>query len=202
MLRVNDVADKTFTTTRLQDGYVIDDVEGFRAEMVEALTHRDQLINEALAELAALEGRAADAGAGPRGPEVDRREGSLAAAKLLEMAALNADQVVAEATTQADSVMNAARAEAERLAAAGRVEAEREAVEHARRREQQAAELEQHRTTVLTDLERKKAALEAQVETLRQFEHDHRDHLRRHFSDQLAQLEDARPGVLRAVSGD
>ena len=203
MLRSDDVADKTFTTTRLREGYEIAEVDEFRIEVVEALSLRDRVISEMQEELAAVRVRLAevdrhecpepsfspaDYGDGERS-DGNRRETSVYAARLLERAAVNADQLVAEARVAADSMVNAARVESEQLLAASRVETERAAVE-----------LDQHRNKVLTEIADVRRELEGKIETLRQQESENRNRLRVHFTEQLAQLEGASPAKLRAVA--
>ena len=109
-----------------------------------------------------------------------RRESSVAAARLLEMAAASADRLVADARAEADSLVGAARAGAERA----------------------AAELDQHRTEVLRELAQRQAATEARVRTLRQLESEHRSRLRVHFTEQLAQLDEIEPEVSLAAVAD
>jgi DivIVA domain-containing protein len=185
MLRSEDVADKTFTTTRLREGYEIAEVDCFRTDVVEAITVRDRVISELQAELSAARSRPegarpdempADPGAG----EETRREGSAAAARMLELAAASADQLVAEAKAEAASLLAHARAETER----------------------ESAELDRHRTVVMAELADEQTALEAKITALRQQEREHRAYLRRHFADQLAQLEDAVPAAPLAAVAD
>jgi cell division septum initiation protein DivIVA len=88
-----------------------------------------------------------------------RADGSDAAARLLEVAALNADELLTEAKAEADRLVAAARAEAERLRA---------------------------------DLEAKRAQHRAEIARLEQVEQEHRERVRRHLTDMLAQI-DARP---------
>jgi DivIVA domain-containing protein len=180
MLRSEDVADKTFTTTRLREGYEIAEVDCFRTDVVEAITLRDRVISELQSELSTARARPADERpADPDAAGESRREGSAAAARMLELAADSADQLVAEAKAEAAALLADARAEAER----------------------ETAELDRHRTAVLAELADEQAALEAKIAALRQQEREHRAFLRRHFADQLAQLEDAVPAApLAAVS--
>jgi DivIVA domain-containing protein len=203
MLRSDDVADKTFTTTRLREGYEIAEVDEFRTEVVEALSLRDRVISEMQEELAAVRVRLAEVDrhecpepALPAADHVDgerfdgnRRESSVYAARLLERAAVNADQLVAEAQIAADSLVSDARVESEQLLAASRVETERAAVE-----------LDQHRHQVLAEIADVQRDLEGKVETLRRQETESRNRLRVHFTDQLAQLDESSPAKLRAVA--
>jgi cell division septum initiation protein DivIVA len=201
MLRIEDAVDRAFTKTHpLCEGYEIEDVDMFCVDVVEAISLRDRLISELQDQLAEARMRLADAGVERGHPDGNPRESSVAAARMLEVAAVTADQLVADAKAEAGSLMNAAHTEAERLITTGRSQAEQVAAELARGKEQQAAELDEHRATVLAEVADRKAALEAKVETLRQFERDQRNRLRCHFTEQLAQLEDDGPAALRAVA--
>jgi DivIVA domain-containing protein len=208
MLTVDDVRDKTFTTTRLREGYEIAEVDGFRSDVAEAITIRDAVISQLRDELAttrvqALEARADGDHFSDRTDESsDRAESSAAAVRLLEMATANADQLVAEAQAEAEVILSAARHESDELLSASRSEAERGTAELERTKRQQTAELEQHRRSVLAELADAKASLEAKIHHLSQQESEHRDHLRRHFAEQLARLEEPAPGPLRAVVAD
>jgi len=100
-----------------------------------------------------------------------RRESSVAAARLLEMAAANAEQLVADARAQADSLIVRALAEAERV----------------------TAEADQYRTALLRELAERQADTEARVRSLRRLADEHRLRLHDHFSEQLAQLDELEP---------
>jgi len=189
MLSIDDVTSQTLATTRRGDGYDIDEVDKFRAEVAESLTARETVIDRLREELDACQ-RELDGATGPRDIEGVRREASGAAARLLEIATVNADQLVSDARSEAESRVGAARAEAEQLLVSSRAEVQRRDAELARRHEQEVADLELHRAGVLAELEDQRAALEAQVEALRQLEREHRERLRRHFTEHLARLDD------------
>jgi hypothetical protein len=53
---------------------------------------------------------------------------------------------------------------------------------------------------VLAEVSSRKAALEAEIEGLRQLEGDYREHLRRNLTEQLARLEELASPQLRAVA--
>ncbi|HEU4566621.1 MAG TPA: hypothetical protein VFR99_01210 [Marmoricola sp.] len=181
------LADKTFTKARRRDGYEIDEVDRFVGEVRDALRERDQRIGELQGQLAVLRMQAREQAAERTAvpaqqqpeptPQVDRHESSAAAARLLEIAAENADRLAAESAAEAESVVKAAKAEAESALTAARVEAER----------------------VLAEATGRKTVLEGQLETLRQLERSHREKLRQHFNEQLAQLDGNAPSSLRAV---
>lgn len=200
MSRIDDVADKTFTTTRLREGYEITEVDGFRAEVAGAISLRDRLIAELQTELAAARSHPADPGVDRAPTRDDRRESSVAAARLLEMAAVNADRMLAEARDEAASLVDNAHAEAEHLLATSRAETQRVSRGLADQQAEQAAELDHQRTTAMGEIADRRAALEGQLFTLRQLESDHRERMRRHFTEQLALLEDTtHPASLMAV---
>jgi cell division septum initiation protein DivIVA len=113
-----------------------------------------------------------------------------ASTRVLEVATLTADQLVADAHAEADSLVTSARAETDALRAASREEAERVAAELARLREEQSGDLARKRTTALSELADQKAGLEAKVEALRERESDYRNTLRRQLTEQLAQLDE------------
>jgi hypothetical protein len=94
-----------------------------------------------------------------------------------------------------------AQAEADAIAEATRTEAEKAAAELTRNKQQQAAQLEEERTTALAELADQKAALEAQIATLRQLQTDHRTQLRDHLREQLSLLDAAVPELPTAFAG-
>jgi cell division septum initiation protein DivIVA len=106
--------------------------------------------------------------AGPGGTAAD---GHRAAAQLLEVAARNADELLAEAKAEADQLKASAREEADQLLAAARTEAQR----------------------LRTDLEETRAQHNAEIARLQQIEQDHRDQMRHHLTDLLAQIEATPP---------
>lgn len=173
-------ADGPMALTGLRQGDEIAEVDDFRTDSAQGITVPDRVISDLGERLAAARVRAADADVDPARSDDHRRESSVAAARLLEIAAANADRLVADAREEADSLVVAARAEAERV----------------------TAELDQHRTMVLRELADRQAAVEAKVRRLRQLESEHLNHLRRHFTEQLAQLEEITPEVPLAAVAD
>jgi cell division septum initiation protein DivIVA len=103
-------------------------------------------------------------------PGADGQGGAAAAARLLELAARDAEAWRTEARAESEQVVQAAREQADRLVADARAEAERL---HA------AAETERR-------------GLEAEVGRLREVERGHRDHLREHLSAVLAEVDKPR----------
>lgn len=174
MLTNADVTDKTFTPARLREGYEMAEVDQFLADVQETLALREREIGDLRRQL--------DSAHASTGDPV--RDSSVAAARLLEIATANADQLVAEARAEAGAVVAGARAEADQLSAAARDEAERV-----------SAELDAHRQRVLAEVAGRKSTLESEVEGLRQLENESRDRLRAFFTEQLAQLEDSATAV-------
>ena len=101
-----------------------------------------------------------------------------AAARLLELATRNADEVMAEAQEEADRILAEARTKADRVESDARSRAEKLDVETAERRQQ-----------LFGDLEKDRDQLSREVEHLRSFEREYRSRLRAYFTDQLSQLE-------------
>ena len=199
-MSISALNEKTFPTTRELGGYEVAEVDQFRTEVVDLVTILDDMINELHRDLAAARMRLADASVEQGRTNDTRQEAPVAAGRLLELAALTADQLVTDAMGEADSVLSGARAEAEELIMASRAEAERVTAELARHSEKQTAELDQHRSSVLAEVAATKAALEAEVEALRRLESEHRNHLRHHLAEQLSQLEGTEPAALLAIA--
>ena len=89
------------------------------------------------------------------------------AARMLEVAAVTADRLVAEAEKDAESLVATAQAAADEIAEASRNE----------------------RALVLDRLAEEKAELEAQIATLRETETEQRRQMRSHLAEQLALLD-------------
>jgi cell division septum initiation protein DivIVA len=112
-----------------------------------------------------------------------------AAARMLELAAITADQLVAGAQAEAASLVTTARASADAILEAGRNEAQQTAAQLSRTRHEQTAELDRERATRLAGLAEETAALEGRIATLRQLESHHRSEMRRNLTEQLALLD-------------
>jgi vacuolar-type H+-ATPase subunit H len=116
-----------------------------------------------------------------------------AAARMLELAVVTADRLVTDAEEEAESLVTDAQARADAILEASRNEADQVAAELARTKEEQAAELDRERVTALAGLSDEKAALEAQIATLRQMDSDHRSQMRHHLTEQLSLLDATLP---------
>lgn len=133
--------------------------------------------------------------------QVTVEEGRTSAARVLELAAIAADQLVADAEKEAASMVATARAEADSILETSRKDAQQAAGEMVRRKEQQAAELDQERATTLAGLADEKLVLEARIATLRQTQDDHRSQMRQHLTEQLALLDASLPDAPAPVVG-
>lgn len=114
-------------------------------------------------------------------------------ARMLELAAITADQLVSEAQTEAESLVTTAQAEADAILEASRNQAQQIAAELSRIRHEQTGELDRERATALTGLAQERAAIERQIAHLRQMQSDHRNELRRHLTTHLALLDATTP---------
>jgi cell division septum initiation protein DivIVA len=88
-------------------------------------------------------------------------------ARLLEIAAKNADELLAEAKAEAEQLTSAAQAEADRIVGEARIEAER----------------------VRTETEESKNRASGEIARLRQTEAEHRERMQSHLQEMLAKVE-------------
>lgn len=176
-----------FTRTRRREGYDIAEVDAHLAQLRQALRDSERAINELQGDLNTLRLRAHLCG--PTRADT-RREASVAAARLLEIAARSAEQVAAESQATAARLLATARQEAEALHAGARTEADRLIAELDQRTQQQTADLEQQREAVITEINHHETAWRARHQLLVRWEADQREHLRRYLTDQLAFLEE------------
>ena len=116
-------------------------------------------------------------------------EASNAAARLLEIATRNADELVAEAKDEADRIVGEARTKAERLDAESKGRADRLEADARRRAEMLDGETAERRQQMFGELEQERDKLKAEVENLRSFEREYRARLRSYFTQQLEALE-------------
>ncbi len=116
-------------------------------------------------------------------------EASSAAARLLEIATRNADELVNEAKDQADRIVGEARTKAERLEAEAKSKAERVEADARTRAERLDHETAERRNQLFGSLERERDQLAQDVEELRAFEREYRSRLRAYFEGQLAVLD-------------
>jgi cell division septum initiation protein DivIVA len=116
-------------------------------------------------------------------------QASGAAARLLELATRNADEVVADAKDQADKILAEARTKAERMETEARTKADRMESDARARAQKLDSETGERRQQLFGDLEKDRDRLTREVEHLRSFEREYRSRLKNYFAGQLAQLE-------------
>jgi DivIVA domain-containing protein len=116
-------------------------------------------------------------------------EASSAAARLLEIATRNADELVNEAKDQADRIVGEARTKAERVESEAKSKAERVEADARTRAEKLDHETADRRNQLFGQLERERDKLAKEVEELRAFEREYRSRLRAYFEGQLAVLD-------------
>ena len=116
-------------------------------------------------------------------------EVSGAAARLLELATRNADELVGEAKDQADQILAEARTGAERTENEARGKADRLESDAHMRAEKLDTETAERRQQLLGDLEKERDRLSREVDHLRSFEREYRSRLQSYLKSQLAQLE-------------
>ncbi|MFL6133074.1 MAG: DivIVA domain-containing protein [Nocardioidaceae bacterium] len=226
-LTPEDVSNKRFTPVRLREGYDMGEVDQFLDEVEAELSRLTRENDDLRSKLSAAQqngGSTAvseptqDRKAAPAATELPKvttvADASSAAARLLEIATRNADELVTEAKGEADKVVGEARTKAERLEAEAKSKSER-MEEDARTRSQMLdAETAERRQQLLGDLEKEKGQLNTEVANLRSFEREYRSRLKNYFQQQLAALDgngeggealggnDHAPGRLKSLLGE
>jgi DivIVA domain-containing protein len=127
-------------------------------------------------------------------------QASNAAARLLEIATRNADELVDQAKDEADKIIGEARTKSERLESDAKVKADRLESDARTRAQMLDSETAERRQQMFGELERERDKLNNEVETLRAFEREYRSRLKSYFSQQLEAL--SGPGEAPAVSDD
>ncbi len=217
-LTPEDVRNKRFTPVRLREGYDMGEVDQFLDEVESELERLIQETDDLRSKLSDTPGAPAgeergqavpasdersvqDQAPPPDGPGQDPTSGADsapvttigqaagAAARLLELATRNADEVMAEAKEEADRILAEARTKAERLRAESQSKADRMESDARTRAERLDSETAERRQQLFGDLERDRDRLSRDVEELRSFEREYRSRLKAYFTDQLARLE-------------
>jgi DivIVA domain-containing protein len=116
-------------------------------------------------------------------------EASSAAAKLLEIATRNSEEIVNEAKDEADRIVGSARTKAERLESETKAKSDRMESDARSRAQMLDAETEARRRELFGNLEKDKVRLDQEIENLRAFEREYRSRLKNYFSQQLAALD-------------
>lgn len=127
-------------------------------------------------------------------------DASSAAARLLEIATRNADELVNDAKDEADKIIGAARTKAERLESETKSKADRIESDARTRAQMLDSETEAKRRESLATLEQDRNSLSSEIETLRSFEREYRSRLKSYFNQQLATLEGESETAAPAVS--
>jgi DivIVA domain-containing protein len=222
-LTPEDVSNKRFTPVRLREGYDMGEVDQFLDEVEAELARLTRENDDLRSKLsAAQQGGAPAAAAAPAPTPVKEPEpepvkapeptpaaaaapvetikvatvadASSAAARLLEIATRNADELVADAKDQADKIVGEARTKAERLEAESKVKADRMESDARTRSQMLDSETAERRQQLFGDLEKEKDKLNSEVETLRSFEREYRSRLKSYFSQQLEALDNSGEG--------
>jgi len=219
-LTPEDVSNKRFTPVRLREGYDMGEVDQFLDE-VEAELARLTRENDDLRQKLQAAQQGGGAAPAPEKPVVKAPEpepvkapepapaptpaaapvetikvatvadASSAAARLLEIATRNADELVADAKNQADKIVGEARTKAERLESESKVKADRMEADARTRSQMLDSETAERRQQLFGDLEKEKDKLNGEVETLRNFEREYRSRLKSYFTQQLEVLDNS-----------
>ena len=116
-------------------------------------------------------------------------EASSAAARLLEIATRNADELVDGAKDEADKIIGAARTKAERLETETKTKTDRLESDARTRAAMLDSETEARRKEIFGNLEKEKDQLNTEIEGLRAFEREYRSRLKSYFTQQLETLD-------------
>jgi DivIVA domain-containing protein len=215
-LTPEDVHKKTFTPVRLREGYDMGEVDQFLDEVEVELTRLHQENDDLRIKLSAAATSAPPAPASlepVKEPEPEPEpvkeaepepvlaavpalpavttvpEASSAAARLLEIATHNADQLVGEAKDEADKILGEARIKSERLEADSKAKSERVESDAQTRAEKLDSETSERRSQLFGQLELDKDNLARELEDLRAFEREYRSRLKGYFQAQLRALD-------------
>ncbi len=215
-LTPEDVSNKRFTPVRLREGYDMGEVDQFLDEVEGELARLTKENDDLRAKLSSAQGSPAAGAAAPaeKAPEPVATEkaaeptpaaapvetikvqtvpqASNAAARLLEIATRNADELVDGAKDDADKIIGEARTKAERLDSESKAKADRLESDARTRAQMLDSETAERRAQLFGELERERDKLNAEVENLRAFEREYRSRLKSYFTQQLESL--AGPG--------
>jgi len=227
-LTPEDVSNKRFTPVRLREGYDMGEVDQFLDEVEAELARLTRENDDLRTKLStAQQGGAVAAPVQEKAPVKEPEpepepvkapepaaapvetikvatvaDASSAAARLLEIATRNADELVADAKNQADKVVGEARTKAERLEAESKVKADRLEADARTRAQMLDSETAERRQQLFGDLEKEKDKLNSEVETLRSFEREYRSRLKSYFTQQLEALDNSGEGGAALATSD
>lgn len=211
-LTPEDVSNKRFTPVRLREGYDMGEVDQFLDEVEAELERLNQENDDLRAKLSAAQsgGEAVSAPAAvvEKAPEpapvaapvaapvqeirvATVADASSAAARLLEIATRNADELVDGAKEEADKIVGAARTKAERLESETKAKTDRLESDARTRAAMLDSETEARRKEIFGNLEKEKDNLNTEIEGLRSFEREYRSRLKSYFTQQLEALDGA-----------
>jgi DivIVA domain-containing protein len=213
-LTPEDVSNKRFTPVRLREGYDMGEVDQFLDEVEAELDRLNKENDDLRQKLAAAQRGGVETPSAPAPQVVEKApeppaptptpapaapaqeikvttvaDASSAAAKLLEIATRNADELVTEAKDEADRIVGAARAKAERLEAEIKTKSDRLESDARTRAAMLDSETEARRKEIFGNLEKEKDQLNSEIEGLRSFEREYRSRLKSYFSQQLEALD-------------
>ena len=230
-LTPEDVSNKRFTPVRLREGYDMGEVDQFLDEVeseLARLTRENEDLRSKLS--AAQQGGGSTSAPAPvlektpepvKAPEptpapapvaaaqpvetikvTTVADASSAAARLLEIATRNADELVGEAKDQADKIVGEARTKAERLESESKTKSDRMESDARTRSQMLDSETAERRQQLFGDLEKEKEKLNGEVENLRSFEREYRSRLKSYFQQQLSALDGNGEGGMLAGGSD
>jgi DivIVA domain-containing protein len=215
-LTPEDVSNKRFTPVRLREGYDMGEVDQFLDEVEAELDRLNKENDDLRTKLAAAQRGGVETPRESAPPVIEKApepvaptpapvpvaaapsqefkvttvaDASSAAAKLLEIATRNADELVGEAKDEADRIVGAARAKAERLEAEIKTKSDRLESDARTRAAMLDSETEARRKEIFGNLEKEKDQLNSEIEGLRSFEREYRSRLKSYFSQQLEALD-------------
>ena len=219
-LTPEDVSNKRFTPVRLVEGYKMAEVDAFLDEVESEIARLNQENSELRSKLggersASTEQPVEPARAErPQQPAPDQSgavsgsaaasseaitvttaaEASTAAARLLEIATRNADELVGEARAEAEKIRTDARSESDRLSSDTRERLDRMEADARTRSEMLDSETEERRQRLFGDLDVEKEKLNGEIDNLRSFEREYRARLKSYFEQQLSALDGSGEG--------
>ena len=209
-----DVSNKRFTPVRLREGYDMSEVDQFLDEVEAELERLNKENDDLRTKLSAAQRGGGEPAPAPA-PVIEKApepvptpapapvaaapvqeikvstvaDASSAAAKLLEIATRNADELVNDAKEEADKIVGAARTKAERLEAETKAKTDRLESDARTRAAMLDSETEARRKEIFGNLEKERDQLNTEIEGLRAFEREYRSRLKSYFTQQLEALD-------------